>query len=155
SAGDIMILKGDSSSIPLSQSDKAAEPEIAPSALGPASDILVVEPNRDDTFTETGKTDPTGQCFISYDRERLAEIAQLVAALHDHGVPTWQDINNLDYFHIEQRLLDVLNDPRTASALFWISPEIQYSKMIAEVEAPNLIKRAKDQDGFALLPILA
>src|SRR5207237_5536256 len=68
-----------------------------------------------------GRTVPTGRCFICYKRERLPEIVTLVAALHDHGIPTWQDVSNLDYFHTEQRIADVLNDPATASEVLWIS----------------------------------
>ena len=40
-------------------------------------------------------TDPTGRSFLSYRRVRKDEAALLIAAQHDHGIPTWQDIENL------------------------------------------------------------
>jgi hypothetical protein len=39
-------------------------------------------------------TDPTGRSFLSYRRARKDEAALLIAAHHDHGIPTWQDIHN-------------------------------------------------------------
>lgn len=36
-------------------------------------------------------TDPTGRSFLSYRRGRKDEAALLIAAQHDHGIPTWQD----------------------------------------------------------------
>src|ERR1700735_5129040 len=75
-------------------------------------------------------TDPAGRCFVSYRRHRAAEARLLVQALHDVGVPTWQDIENLDAEPTEDELGQVLADPSTASALVWITPEVTDSPVI-------------------------
>ena len=41
-------------------------------------------------------TDPTGRSFLSYSRKRLHEARLLLAAQHELGIPTWQDIADLD-----------------------------------------------------------
>ncbi len=61
-------------------------------------------------------TDPTGRSFLSYRRSRRGEAALLIAAQHDLGIPTWQDVNNLDEVHTEEELRRVLRDPGTANA---------------------------------------
>lgn len=101
------------------------------------------------------QTDPTGLCFISYRRARLEEIRLLVATLHEHGIPTWQDLKNLDEEPLEPGLRAALTDPQTASGLLWITPDIADSPIITGVEIPGLINRAERQDGFYLIPVAA
>jgi SMODS-associated and fused to various effectors sensor domain len=100
-------------------------------------------------------TDPTGRCFISYRRKRSAEVELLVLALHDVGVPTWQDITNLDAEPTEDELRRVLDDPSTASALLWITPEVVDSAVIRKVEVPMMIQRRAAGDGFFIQPVAA
>lgn len=100
-------------------------------------------------------TDPTGRCFISYRRVRAAEVAILVLALHDVGVPTWQDITNLEAEPTEDELRRVLDDPSTASALLWITPEVADSPIIRKVEVPKIIERRRAGDGFFVQPVAA
>ncbi len=46
-------------------------------------------------------TDATGRSFLSYRRTRLTEARLLVEAQHDLGIPTWQDLSELDEGHTE------------------------------------------------------
>ena len=41
-------------------------------------------------------TETTGRSFLSYRRKRRHEAELLITTQHDHGIPTWQDIRNLD-----------------------------------------------------------
>lgn len=100
-------------------------------------------------------TDPTGRCFVSYRRKHAAEVELLVLALRDVGVPTWQDITNLNAEPTEDELRRVLDDPSTSSALFWITPEVVNSAIILKVEAPMMIDRRRTGDGFFVQPVAA
>ena len=46
-------------------------------------------------YRETRMTDPSGRCFLSYRRARKDDARLLIGALHDHGIPTWQDVKDL------------------------------------------------------------
>lgn len=76
-------------------------------------------------------------------------------ALHDVGVPTWQDITNLRAEPAEDELRRVLDDPLTASALLWITPEVVGSTIILKVEMPEIIERRRADDGFFVQPVAA
>lgn len=100
-------------------------------------------------------TNPAGRCFISYRRSRLDEVRRLIAALHDHGVPTWQDLTDLDEEPLEPALRDVLTDPGTASGILWITPEAADSLVITGIEIPEMTVRAERGDAFYLIPVAA
>jgi sugar/nucleoside kinase (ribokinase family) len=100
-------------------------------------------------------TDPSGRCFVSYRRKRSQEARLLVLALHDIGVPTWQDITDLDAEPTEDELRRVLDDPSTASALLWITPEVVDSPMVRKIEIPKVIERRRAGDGFFAQPVAA
>jgi hypothetical protein len=46
-------------------------------------------------------TDATGRSFLSYRRTRVEEARLLIEAQHDVGIPTWQDLSDLDEGHTE------------------------------------------------------
>jgi hypothetical protein len=100
-------------------------------------------------------TDPTGQCFVSYRRARAVDAELLVLALHDIGVPTWQDITNLEAEPTEEELRRVLDDASTAASLLWITPEVTDSAIIRKVEVPKMIERRRADDGFFIQPVAA
>jgi SMODS-associated and fused to various effectors sensor domain len=100
-------------------------------------------------------TNPAGRCFVSYRRSRLDEVRRLVAALHDHGVPTWQDLTNLDEEPLEPALRAVLTDRGTASGILWITPEVADSPVITGIEIPEMTTRAERGDAFYLIPVAA
>jgi hypothetical protein len=100
-------------------------------------------------------TDATGRSFISYRRSRAAEAALLIAAQHDHGIPTWQDLKDLEEVRTGDALHEILGDPFTASALLWITPDVKDSDVIRKIEVPNILKRANKPDGFFVVPVCA
>jgi hypothetical protein len=100
-------------------------------------------------------TDPTGRSFLSYKRSRRNEAALLIQAQHDHGIPTWQDIHDLTSVPTEDELRRILVDPITASAVLFITPEVEYSAIIREVEVPKIVQRAELRDGFFVVPVAA
>jgi hypothetical protein len=106
-------------------------------------------------MTAPGLTDPSGRCFVSYRRSRLGEISQIIAALHDHGVPTWQDLADLEEAPLEPALRATLDDVTTASGILWITPDVSASPIITGVEIPALITRAERGDRFYLVPVAA
>jgi SMODS-associated and fused to various effectors sensor domain len=100
-------------------------------------------------------TDPAGVSFVSYRRSRADETELLVRAQHDHGIPTWRDVDDLRTEPTEEEIVRILKDPRTANALIWATPEIEHSPMILRVEIPKIYARWKDRDGFFVIPVAA
>jgi hypothetical protein len=104
---------------------------------------------------EVTTTNPFGVCFVSYRRTRQAEVGALVRALHELGVPTWQDLDDLDEQPLEATLRAVLADPDTASGVLWVTPEVAHSTIITGLEVPGLTGRAAADPVFALVPVAA
>jgi hypothetical protein len=100
-------------------------------------------------------TSPTGRSFLSYRRSRRDEAALLIQAQHDHGIPTWQDVHDLGSVPTEDELRRVLDDPTTASAILFITPEVENSAVIREVEVPKIVSRATQRDNFFVVPLAA
>jgi hypothetical protein len=100
-------------------------------------------------------TDPTGRSFLSYRRLRHEEAALLIAAQHDHGIPTWHDVQNLSSGPTEDEIRRILADPSTANAVLFLTPEVEESPIIRDVEVPKIIQRAEAADGFFVVPIAA
>jgi hypothetical protein len=100
-------------------------------------------------------TDPTGRSFLSYRRARKHEAELLIAAQHDLGIPTWQDVRNLAEVPTEEAIRELLAGDEIASAILWLTPEVGSSDMIQKAEAPALIERARKKDGFFLIPVAA
>lgn len=100
-------------------------------------------------------TDATGKSFLSYRRTRADEAALLISAQRDHGIPTWQDVNDLDETPTGDELRRVLADPHTSSALLWITPDVKDSPTIRKIEVPAILKRVSNEDGFFLIPVCA
>lgn len=106
-------------------------------------------------MTRDQRTDPTGRSFLSYRRSRLAEAELLIRAQHELGVPTWQDLADLDELHTESELRRVLSDPTTAAAVLWLTPDVAASATIRKVEAPEIVRREQGGDTFFLVPVAA
>jgi hypothetical protein len=100
-------------------------------------------------------TDPTGCSFLSYRRSCADDFALLVAAHHDVGIPTWRDQDNLEEGPTEERIREVLRDPRTANAVLWLTPDVADSDFIQKIEIPLAVERAQRKDGFFLVPVAA
>ena len=100
-------------------------------------------------------TNPLGRSFLSYKRSRQAEAELLVSAQQVLGIPTWRDVDDLDGVPTEDEIRRVLRDPDTANAILWLTPEIADSRMVRQVEAPLLLDRARQGDGFFIVPLAA
>lgn len=100
-------------------------------------------------------TDPTGRSFLSYCRSRADEACLLVVAQHDHGIPTWQDTEDLDEKPTEEELRRVLQNETIANAILWITPEVGDSNYIRAIEAPAILERARAKDSFFVTPCVA
>lgn len=100
-------------------------------------------------------TDPTGRSFLSYRRTRLQEARLLIEAQHDLGIPTWQDLSNLDEGHADALLREALAADTTANALCWLTPDVEASAVITRTELPAILKRVEQNDAFFMVPVAA
>ncbi len=75
-------------------------------------------------------------------------------ALRDRGAPTWRDLDNLAPEPTENELVAALTDPDTAGAVMLVSPEVEASSIIRNVEAHRIFQRHDAQDGFLVKPVL-
>lgn len=85
----------------------------------------------------------------------MPEVALLVGAMHDVGVPTWQDIRDLEEVPTEDRLRTVIRDEHTAGAVLWLTPEVAESPIIRTVEVPEVVARAAADPEFLVFPVIA
>ena len=104
-------------------------------------------------------TDPTGSVFISYRRSPARaggdrEAALVRDALRHVGVPTWRDLDNLEHEPTEEALVAAINDPTVAGAILLVSPEVEASPTVREVEAFRIFRRHARGDGFWVMPVL-
>jgi SMODS-associated and fused to various effectors sensor domain len=100
-------------------------------------------------------TDTTGRSFLSYRRTRLNEARLLIEAQHDIGIPTWQDVSDLDQGHTDALLREVLADDTTANAVCWLTPDVKDSAVITRTELPAILRRIEKNDGFFMMPVAA
>lgn len=100
-------------------------------------------------------TDPTGTVFLSYKRKQLETAEALEQSLHEHGVPTWRDVTDLQTEPTIPELRQVLEDPETASGIALVSDDIVESDVILELELPKFAERVKNDDGFFVVVALA
>ena len=100
-------------------------------------------------------TDATGRSFLSYRRTRVEEARLLIEAQHDVGIPTWQDLSELEEGHTEALLLEALADEATANAICWLTPDVEASAVITRTELPAIMRRIERNDGFFMIPVAA
>jgi hypothetical protein len=100
-------------------------------------------------------TDPTGRSFLSYRRPRANEAASLIAAQHELGIPTWQDVHDLRSEPTPDELRRVLRDPATANMVLLTTPEVEHSPVIRKIEVVEAHERWKHGDGFFIHPLAA
>jgi hypothetical protein len=100
-------------------------------------------------------TDATGRSFLSYRRTRVEEARLLIEALHDLGIPTWQDLSELEEGHTEALLEEALAEEKTANAVCWFTPDVEASAVITRTELPAMMRRLDRKDGFFMIPVAA
>ncbi len=99
---------------------------------------------------------PSGKAFIVYSRRRSDEVKHLVEALHEHGIPTWQDVNNLLAEPSETAIRSQLVADDSACAIMWLTPEVAGSDFIRNIEALEAFRCQRDHpDRFFVVPIAA
>src|ERR1700675_5086097 len=100
-------------------------------------------------------TNPNGRSFLSYRRSRIHEAELLISAQHGVGVPTWQDIRDLENAPLEDELERAHRDANTANAIVWVTPEIGTSDVVRRIEVPLILERVRSGDGFFVNPVAA
>jgi hypothetical protein len=101
-------------------------------------------------------TNPMGRSFLCYRRSHTDDARGLILAQHEHGIPTWRDVDDLNEDRFREHIDDELRDPeRIANAIIWVTSDMKESTFIKLTELPALIEREKRGDGFFLIPCLA
>ena len=95
------------------------------------------------TSKSTARIDPRGPVFISYRQSDGREIAVALAwALRAAGVPVWHDQTDLPPGDTERRLTEALSSGLSGAVLL-VTPEIENSGAIRDVELPRLLELEK------------
>ena len=100
-------------------------------------------------------TNPFGRSFLSYRRSHLGAAKLLIEAQHEIGIPTWQDVEDLENGPLEDELRRQLEDPDTANAVWYMTPDVADSSVIRNIEYPMSIRRQRRRDAFFVKPIAA
>ncbi len=90
--------------------------------------------------------DPRGPVFVSYRQSDGSALASDIAwALRAAGVPVWHDENDLPPGDTERRLAEALASG-LSGAILLVTPEIQLSRIVREVELPRLLELEKNSE---------
>lgn len=100
-------------------------------------------------------TRPNGKVFISYRRTHAEEVERIVRWLHLLGVPTWQDVHELDHAQTEREISRVLADEMTSGAVLFLTRDVSESDMMKNVEIRAILDRSAKDPLFKFLPVVA
>lgn len=101
-------------------------------------------------MTESTEFDHTDPVFISYRHsDGMGTTAELVWLLRAAGIPVWRDVDDLPPGDTNERLKEAIASG-LSGAVFIVTPEVEHSPVIREVEAPRLIKLHQTYSDFAL-----
>ena len=105
--------------------------------------------------TYSGNVDPLGPVFISYRQSDGSELAAETAwAFRAAGVPVWHDESDLPPGDTERRLSEALESGLSGAVLL-VTPEIQLSDVVRNVELPRLLALEKDpRFTFSVLSVI-
>jgi hypothetical protein len=99
--------------------------------------------------TPTG-FDPHGPVFVSYRQSDGTQLAdELTWLLRAAGIPVWRDKDDLPPGDTEQRLQEALRNGLSGAVLI-VTPEIENSSVVREVETPLILRLHKTYPGFGL-----
>lgn len=93
-------------------------------------------------------TDVFGDIFLSYRRSQSEIAREILRSLLEHGVPVWQDTQDLRTEPVEDELIDVIRDRDIAGGVVLVSRDVVDSKIILRLELPELYTRWQDDDEF-------
>ena len=89
--------------------------------------------------------DPRGPVFISYRQSDGSDLAAATAwALRAAGVPVWHDQSDLPPGDTERRLAQALESGLSGAVLL-VTPEIEHSRVVREIEIPQLLELEKNE----------
>lgn len=100
-------------------------------------------------------TDRTGRCFVSYRRSHSDDVARIIEAMLDLGVPPWQDRRDLDSEPVAGAIKEAIEATSTAGCLFWVSEDFADSPTISRLEAPLICSRCHQDPDFFIETWLA
>ena len=90
-----------------------------------------------------GTVDPRGPVFVSYRVSDGFNLATNTAwALRAAGVPVWHDESDLPPGDTERRLAEALESGLSGAVLL-VTPEIEHSRVVREIELPQLLQLAE------------
>lgn len=90
--------------------------------------------------------DPRGPVFISYRQSDGTNLAIDTAwALRAAGVPVWHDRSDLPPGDTDRRLAEALESGLSGAVLL-VTPELEQSRVVREIELPQLLELEKDED---------
>ncbi|MXX36799.1 MAG: SAVED domain-containing protein [Gemmatimonadetes bacterium] len=93
---------------------------------------------------DLGKLDPRGPVFVSYRVSDGFNLATNTAwALRAAGVPVWHDESDLPPGDTERRLAEALESGLSGAVLL-VTPEIEHSRIVREIELPQLLQLAEN-----------
>jgi integrative and conjugative element protein (TIGR02256 family) len=93
------------------------------------------------------RVDPTDPLFLSYRRARVAEVTQLRQSLNEHGIQTWQDLQDLGVDPLAPALRKAITE-ETSGILYWVSPEVEQSGVIRHLEAKEGLELVQKGTGY-------
>jgi len=99
-------------------------------------------------------TNPFGRYFVSYRRTEALDVGPLVELLHEHGLPTWLDVNDLASEPTAEELRRAIADADTAGAILFMTKSVRDSQAIKVIEAPAILKRHAQGRGFFVTPVM-
>ena len=96
-------------------------------------------------------TNLAGQTFISYKSEQEATAVALKKSLHEHGIRTWQDRDDLGTEPTNTELREVIRSNGITDAIIVVSEKIKYSDTILDVEVPEIADKDYRNDEFSFV----
>jgi len=108
-------------------------------------------------------TNVNGRFFISYRRgqQREAEVDRLSLAMAIRGIPSWVDRRDLAMRPTIEELEKILASSETAGAVLYMTSDIladsegEASSIIRKIEAPRIVERARRDDRFVAIVLIA
>lgn len=95
-----------------------------------------------------------GQTFISYKSEQKAVATALKKSLHEHGIRTWQDNDDLGTEPTDAELREVIRSNSITDAVIVVSEKVGESDTILDVEIPEIVEKDHRNDDFGFVVAL-
>lgn len=96
-------------------------------------------------------TNLTGQTFISYKSEQKETATALKKSLHEHGIRTWQDIDDLSPEPTDSALRNAIRDDDVTDAVILVSEGVKESDAILKIEVPEIVEKDRKEDDFSIV----